>query len=127
LQEAASALREGQGEPLRREIAAGGRYYAQTINYIPETKRVRVYGNDITERKGVEATAARLAAIVESSDDAIIGKDLQGVVTSWNAGAERLFGYPACEMVGQPIMRLIPPERQQEEEEILNRVRAGKT
>jgi PAS domain S-box-containing protein len=125
LEEAASALREGQGEPLRREIAAGGRYYAQTINYIPETKRVRVYGNDITERKGVEATAARMAAIVESSDDAIIGKDLQGVVTSWNAGAERLFGYPACEMVGQPIMRLIPPERQQEEEEILNRVRAG--
>jgi PAS domain S-box-containing protein len=125
VQEAASALREGQGEPLRREIAAGGRCYAQTINYIPETKRVRVYGNDITERKGVEAAAARLAAIVESSDDAIIGKDLQGVVTSWNAGAERLFGYQACEMVGQPIMRLIPPERQQEEEEILNRVRGG--
>jgi PAS domain S-box-containing protein len=125
LQEAASALREGHGEPLRREIAAGGRYYAQTINYIPETKRVRIYGNDITERKGVEAAAARLAAIVESSDDAIIGKDLQGLVTSWNAGAERLFGYRACEMVGQPIIRLIPPERRQEEEEILNRVRGG--
>jgi PAS domain S-box-containing protein len=125
LQEAAFALRGGQCEPLRREIVAGGRYYAQTINYIPETKRVRIYGNDITERKGVEAAAARMAAIVESSDDAIIGKDLQGMVTSWNAGAERLFGYRACEMVGQPIMRLIPPERRQEEGEILNRVRDG--
>jgi PAS domain S-box-containing protein len=125
LQDAATVLLERHGEPLRREIAAGGRFYAQTINYIPETKRVRVYGNDITERKQVESAAARLAAIVEFSDDAIIGKDLQGVVTSWNAGAERLFGYLACEMVGQPIMRLIPPERQQEEEEILSRVKRG--
>src|SRR6202453_3060071 len=125
LQDAATVLLERHGEPLQREIAVGGRYYAQTINYIPETKRVRVYGNDITERKQVESAAARLAAIVESSDDAIIGKDLQGVVTSWNVGAERLFGYKACEMVGQPIMRLSPPERQQEEEEILSRVKRG--
>src|SRR6202453_4200960 len=125
LQDAATVLLERHGEPLQREIAVGGRYYAQTINYIPETKRVRVYGNDITERKQVESAAARLAAIVESSDDAIIGKDLQGVVTSWNAGAERLFGYQACEMVGQPIMRLIPLERQQEEEEILSHVKRG--
>jgi PAS domain S-box-containing protein len=127
LQDAATVLLERHGEPLRREIAAGGRYYAQTINYIPETKRVRVYGNDITERKQVESTAARLAAIVESSDDAIIGKDLQGKVTSWNAGAERVFGYPACEMAGQPIMRLIPLERHQEEEEILSLIRRGES
>jgi len=125
LQEAALTLVQRPDEPVRREIQAGGRFFTQTINYIPETKRMRVYGDDITERKGVEAAAARLAAIVESSDDAIIGKDLQGVVTSWNAGAERLFGYQALEMVGQPIMRLIPQERQQEEEEILKRVKGG--
>ena len=127
LQDAATDLLERHGEPLRREIAAGGRFYAQTINYIPETKRVRVYGNDITERKQVESAAAQLAAIVETSDDAIIGKDLQGVVASWNVGAEKLFGYQACEIVGQPIMRLIPPERHQEEEEILNRVKRGES
>jgi PAS domain S-box-containing protein len=127
LQDAATVLLERHGEPLRREIAADGRFYAQTINYIPETKRVRVYGNDITERKQVESTAARLAAIVESSDDAIIGKDLQGEVTSWNPGAERMFGYPACEMVGQPIMRMIPPDRLQEEMGIMGLIRRGES
>jgi PAS domain S-box-containing protein len=127
LQDAATVLLERHGEPLRREIAAGGRYYAQTINYIPETKRVRVYGNDITERKQVESTAARLAAIVEFSDDAIIGKDLQGEVTSWNAGAERMFGYSACEIVGQPMMRLIPPDLRQEEMGIMGLIRRGES
>jgi PAS domain S-box-containing protein len=80
---------------------------------------------DITERKRIEAAAARLAAIVESSDDAIIGKDLSGIVTSWNAGAEKTFGYSAQEMVGQPIGRLIPRERQHEEVDILDRSRRG--
>jgi PAS domain S-box-containing protein len=80
---------------------------------------------DITERKRTETAAARLAAIVASSDDAIIGKDLFGVVTSWNAGAEKVFGYPAHTMIGQSIMRLIPPERHHEEDEILGRVRRG--
>jgi PAS domain S-box-containing protein len=80
---------------------------------------------DITERKRVEEVAARLAAVVESSDDAIIGKDFQGVITSWNAGAEKTFGYTACEMVGQPIMRLVPSEYQQEETENLGRIKRG--
>jgi len=82
---------------------------------------------DITERKQVEVAAARLAAIVQYSDDAIIGKDLDGIVTSWNAGAEKIFGYPAQEMVGQPILRLIPPDRQHEETNILDRVRRGES
>jgi PAS domain S-box-containing protein len=60
---------------------------------------------DITERKRHELAEAQLSAIVEFSDDAIVGKDLRGVVTSWNAAAERLFGYSAGEMVGQPILR----------------------
>ena len=82
---------------------------------------------DITERKQAEEQAARLAAIVQSSDDAIVGKDLDGLVTSWNGGAEKMFGYRAEEMVGQPIRRLIPPERQPEEDEILTKVGRGES
>jgi PAS domain S-box-containing protein len=74
-----------------------------------------------------EETAWRLAAVVESAGDAIIGKDLAGIVGSWNKAAERLFGYTAAEMIGTPILRLIPADRQQEEERILARVGAGGT
>jgi PAS domain S-box-containing protein len=81
----------------------------------------------VTERELAEVAAAHLAAIVESSDDAIVGKDLSGTVTSWNAGAEKIFGYSPREMVGQPIMRLIPPDRLQEEAGILDRVRRGES
>ena len=80
---------------------------------------------DITERKRAEEVRARLAAIVESSDDAIVGKTLDGVIRSWNAGAERLFGYTAEEAVGRPITLIIPPERLDEEGAILNRLRRG--
>ena len=81
---------------------------------------------DITDRKAAEITTARLAAIVEFSEDAIIGKDLDGTITSWNNGAERIFGYAAREIVGQPITRLIPPDRLVEEAGILARLRQGK-
>lgn len=80
---------------------------------------------DITERKRAEETRARLAAIVESSDDAIISKDLNGVIASWNAGAERLFGYRAEEAIGKSITMLIPPDRHDEEPAILARIRRG--
>lgn len=82
-------------------------------------------GTDITERKRGEAANARLAAIVESSDDAIISKDLNSIVMSWNAGATRLFGYTATEMIGRPIMLLMPPDRLDEEPSILDRIRRG--
>jgi PAS domain S-box-containing protein len=72
-----------------------------------------------------ERAALLLSAIVDSSDDAIISKDLNGVVTSWNKGAERLFGYTAAEMVGQSITILIPMDRQDEEPKILSRLRRG--
>ena len=80
---------------------------------------------DLTERFHAEELHSRLAAIVESSSDAIIGKNLDGIVTSWNHGAEIIFGYSAKEMVGQPLERLIPPDRQGEEEQILQRIRQG--
>ncbi|TGQ63502.1 PAS domain S-box protein [Mesorhizobium sp. M00.F.Ca.ET.186.01.1.1] len=80
---------------------------------------------DITERKRSEELAERLAAIVASSDDAIISKHLDGIVISWNIGAERLFGYRSDEIVGKSIMILVPPDRQDEEKNILERVRQG--
>ena len=68
---------------------------------------------------------AWLAAIVEHTDDAIVSKDLNGIITSWNIGAEEIFGYKAAEIVGQSILKLIPPERHGEEDFILERVRKG--
>ena len=66
-----------------------------------------------------------LASIVESSDDAIVSKTLDGIITSWNSGAERVFGYSASEAIGQPITLVIPQDRQSEEREILTRIRRG--
>src|SRR5258708_6483080 len=77
------------------------------------------------QRHELDMLPRLLAAIVDSSDDAIIGKDLNGIITSWNQGAERIFGYSAEEMIGTSIMRLIPPERQGEEEEILSCLKQG--
>lgn len=78
------------------------------------------------ERRGAkDEIAQRLAAIVESSDDAILTKDLDGTVTSWNRGAEQLFGYRAAEIIGKPIMLLLPEDRQDEEAPILARLRRG--
>jgi PAS domain S-box-containing protein len=80
---------------------------------------------DLSEEKKSEKNTAYLAAIVASSDDAIVSKDLDGIVTSWNQGAERIFGYTAEEMTGKHISLLIPPDRQQEEPLILERLRQG--
>ena len=89
-------------------------------------------GIDITERKRIEAKLREneqrlrwLASLVESGDDAIVSKNLDGVITSWNRGAERVFGYTAEEAVGQPITIVIPQDRQDEERTILTRIRRG--
>jgi diguanylate cyclase (GGDEF)-like protein/PAS domain S-box-containing protein len=80
---------------------------------------------DVTARNRAEASALRLAAIVESSDDAIIAKTLAGTVLSWNPGAERLYGYRAEEIVGRPITILVPPDRREELRDLMRRVAGG--
>lgn len=90
------------------------------------TTRKRSYAlAEAEERARGEQAAQRLAAIVESSQDAIVAKDLNGVITNWNQGAERLFGYTAEEAVGQPITIVIPEDRLDEEPQILARIRRG--
>lgn len=80
---------------------------------------------EIGERGAEQVSNARLAAVLASSDDAIIAKTADGIVTDWNKGAEKIFGYPAGEMVGQPIAVLLPPGLEDEERQILERIRAG--
>ncbi len=80
---------------------------------------------DITERRRFDESRFRLAAIVESADDAIISKDLNGIVKTWNQGALHMFGYTAEEMIGAPILRLFPEELKYEEDEILGKLRRG--
>ena len=80
---------------------------------------------DITARRQAEELKSRLAAIVESSDDAIISKTLEGVITTWNKGAQRMYGYTADEVIGKPITLLMPPERVDEEPGIIERLRRG--
>src|SRR5581483_10610002 len=80
---------------------------------------------DISERRRAEATGRLLASIVESSDDSILSKDLNGIVTSWNKGAERMFGYSAEEIIGRPVSLLAPSDRHDEMPAILERIRNG--
>lgn len=80
---------------------------------------------DVTARKQAEESDQRLAAIIASSDDAIVGKRLDGTITSWNAGAERLFGYASEDILGRSILTLIPDDRRQEETDIIERINRG--
>jgi PAS domain S-box-containing protein len=109
-----------------REVTVDGRMQLLGGDTVLEVNR------DVTERKNIEValyeTEQRLrmlASIVESSDDAIVSKNLDGIITSWNTGAERVFGYTAEEAIGQPITIVIPQDRQGEEREILTRIRRG--
>jgi PAS domain S-box-containing protein len=80
---------------------------------------------DVSDSRRAHDALGRLASIVESSDDAIVGKTLEGIITAWNGGAERIFGYTAAEAVGQHITLIIPAERRAEENEVLARLRRG--
>jgi len=129
----ASAVNTGQsfrGEEITIERSDGSRIIAQ-VNIDPlyeldgrRTGAINAF-QDVTDLKQAERASRRLAAIVESSDDAIVTKDLNGVITSWNQAAERLFGYAPAEIIGKPVTTLIPPEHIDEEPDILGRIRRG--
>jgi PAS domain S-box-containing protein len=115
-----------------QEIDRYGRtkYFLNDLTGIVENESLlRVWGTqrDITERKQAEEARARLAAIVESSEDAIIAKTLEGVITDWNRGAQRIYGYSAEEVLGKPINILVPSERPNEIPMILERLRRGES
>ena len=115
-------------EDLPLETKDGRRVEVEFISsaYLEGTRRlIQCNIRDTTERRQAEKTAIRLAAIVESSEDAIIGKDLDGLIQSWNGGAQKIFGYSAAEMIGGPITRLIPAGRGEEEQQILEKIRRG--
>ena len=95
-----------------------------TARVLPDG-RLQAFVHDVRERKRLEAASLHLAAIVESSDDAIVSKDLTGIIQSWNLGAERIFGYTSEEVVGKHISIIIPPDRISEEPEILRRLQRG--
>ena len=131
----AMALREGrdiQGEEIIIERPDSARRWLEAYATPLRDAKGCVVGGinmlvDITERRQAEETRALLAEIVASSDDAIISKDLQGVITSWNRGARELFGYTAEEAIGKPVTLLIPPDHIDEEPGILERIRRGET
>jgi diguanylate cyclase (GGDEF)-like protein/PAS domain S-box-containing protein len=106
-----------------------GRWFERytKVKFAEGQKLGRVWNfRDVTERRRAEMATAQLAAIVESSNDAIIVKELDGTIISWNTGAERIFGYRASEMIGSSIYRLIPPDRLEEEDRIMAILRSGK-
>lgn len=110
---------------VTREVLVNGRSFQQNITKVPESTVYRIYCADITERKLAEEKFEQLAAIVQSSEDAIIGKTLDGIITSWNKGAEKVYGYTEEEAVGKPISLLIPPGREDELPRILKTIKAG--
>src|SRR5882724_6784611 len=130
----ARALREGKVVGLANHtilISRDGKEWPIDDSGAPirgqkgDVRGVVLVFRDATKQRAAELTARKLTSIVENSDDAIIGKDLNGVITSWNRGAEHIFGYSAAEAVGKPVSILIPPDHADEEPKILERIRRG--
>ncbi|OQW37341.1 MAG: hypothetical protein A4E19_14395 [Nitrospira sp. SG-bin1] len=130
------ALETAAGQAARTEIdrqmmkKCGVRFVANVMITALRNEKATLHAHavvirDVTERKCAEQATAYLAAIVTSSTDAILSKSLDGTIMTWNGGAERLFGYKAEEIIGQPVTTLLFPDRVQEEEQILARVRMG--
>lgn len=134
-EELASLERVRRGERIdhcgTQRLCKGGQRIEVSVSISPirdEGNRVigsALIARDIGVQRREEAANARLAAIVESSDDAIVAKDLNGIITDWNASAERMFGYTADEIVGRSVLTIIPPELRHEEPHILGKIRAG--
>jgi len=95
------------------------------VRVAPAVNGVSILFQDISRRKQSEETLQRLAAVVESSEDAIIAKTLDGRISAWNAGAERLFGYSAEQILGQPVTTLMPADRRDEMHKVLERIKRG--
>ena len=115
-----------------REIGISARAKSQlnTLNAELEQRvkeRTAALQSEIADRCRAQGIAERLAAVVESSDDAIISKTMDGTITAWNRGAEKVFGYSSAEAVGKPIALLLPPDRAEEESGILARIRCGES
>src|ERR1700683_1378277 len=122
-----SGTHEFQAVEIDREFPTGRRTLvldARRLAGVGDSLIVLTF-HDVTERKLAERTTSLLAAIVDSSDDAILSKKLDGTITSWNQSAERLFGYKAQEAIGQHITLIVPWERRSEEEDILRRLARG--
>ncbi|HEV2396931.1 MAG TPA: PAS domain S-box protein [Candidatus Sulfotelmatobacter sp.] len=124
-------LRDGHWSGELRHVCATGAIKVVSTRWVVERdesgklRSVLESNRDITEAKRAAEAQSRLAAIVESSDDAIVSKDLDGIITSWNKAAERIFGYTANEAIGQSITLIIPPDRKDEEKGILARISRG--
>ena len=127
----ALAGEERAEELLRFRSLASGEERWSVVTAVPvfdEGGRVRIVVNvlrDVSEQRRAEERRARLAAIVESSDDAIIGKTVEGIITNWNRAAERIYGYTSEDAVGQHISMLVPAERPDEIPRILEILRRG--
>jgi PAS domain S-box-containing protein len=118
----------GEKFSVDRKSTAGEDYMVHFVplkNEFDEVDSGLIIALDVTQIKQGEERSAKLAAIVESSDDAIISKTLESVITSWNDSAQRMFGYAADEIIGETIYKLIPADRQQEEPQILARLKSG--
>ena len=116
-----------EGRPARLEFPYQRLGGWADVRMYPFHEGIAIYFRDIGAQKQAEQMSSRLAAIVASSDDAIVGKDINGVITSWNQAAERMFGYPATEAIGRHITMIIPPDRYREEDAVLARIRSGQS
>jgi two-component system, LuxR family, sensor kinase FixL len=121
----AELRRDGRWQGELQRVARDGRTFDVLSRWMWTPAGIAEISLDLAPHQEADDLRSRLAAIVDSSDDAIISKTLDGVVTSWNAGAESLLGYAEAEMLGQPLAIIFPPEKREEEAMILGRIRQG--